>query len=80
MMIVGNKCDLPSENRVVSKGMGQSLAENYGIIFMETSAKCNTNVDEVHSYQLIMQVITYFIKYCSLVLSNLCSISMQFIG
>ena len=45
-MILGNKWDL-SDSRVVSKERGQSLADKYGIKFMETSAKASINVEEV---------------------------------
>ena len=46
MMIVGNKCDM-SESRVISKESGESLADEYGIKFIETSAKANINVQKV---------------------------------
>jgi Ras-related protein Rab-8A len=44
--LVGNKCDMQND-RAVSWEEGQELAERYGMIFMETSAKANINVDEV---------------------------------
>lgn len=37
MVLVGNKCDLPS--RTVDTKQAQELARNYGIPFVETSAK-----------------------------------------
>ena len=46
MILCGNKCDL-SDARVISKERGQSLAEDYGMKFMETSAQANINVEEV---------------------------------
>ena len=45
-MIIGNKCDL-SDSRVISKKSGESLADEYGARFMETSAKNNINIDKV---------------------------------
>ena len=45
-LIVGNKSDL-TDKRVVSTQEGQALAQQYGISFLETSARDNTNVDEM---------------------------------
>lgn len=44
-MVLGNKCDM-DDKRVVSKESGETLAVEYGIKFMETSAKASINVDE----------------------------------
>ncbi|ODM98188.1 Ras-related protein Rab-8A [Orchesella cincta] len=44
-MILGNKCDM-NDKRVVSKERGEQLALEYGIRFMETSAKNSHNVEE----------------------------------
>uniref|UniRef100_T1IC95 Uncharacterized protein n=1 Tax=Rhodnius prolixus TaxID=13249 RepID=T1IC95_RHOPR len=44
-MLLGNKCEL-NEKRQVSKERGEQLAIEYGIKFMETSAKASINVDE----------------------------------
>ena len=46
MILCGNKCDL-SDIRVISKERGLSLAEEYGMRFIETSAKASINVEEV---------------------------------
>ncbi|XP_075469115.1 ras-related protein Rab-8A isoform X2 [Ascaphus truei] len=43
-MILGNKCDV-NEKRQVSKEKGEKLALEYGIKFIETSAKANINVE-----------------------------------
>ncbi|XP_058419584.1 ras-related protein Rab-8A isoform X2 [Diceros bicornis minor] len=43
-MILGNKCDV-NNKRQVSKERGEKLALDYGIKFMETSAKANINVE-----------------------------------
>ncbi|XP_035855790.1 ras-related protein Rab-8B-like [Sander lucioperca] len=45
MMILGNKCDM-NDQRQVSKEEGEELAIDYGIKFLETSAKGNINVEE----------------------------------
>jgi len=44
-ILIGNKCDLV-EKKVVDTQKGQQLAANYGIQFLETSAKNNINVEE----------------------------------
>ena len=49
-ILVGNKCDL-EDKRTVSYQQGKELAETYGMQFIETSAKSNTNVDE--AFQLL---------------------------
>lgn len=38
-IIVGNKCDIPQNERVVSSEEGLLLAEKYKVSFLETSAK-----------------------------------------
>ncbi|XP_038640261.1 ras-related protein Rab-8B-like isoform X1 [Scyliorhinus canicula] len=45
-MILGNKCDV-NEKRQVPKEQGEKLAIDYGIKFLETSAKSSINVEEV---------------------------------
>lgn len=44
-MVLGNKCDM-NEKRQVSKERGEKLAIDYGIKFLETSAKTSINVEE----------------------------------
>lgn len=44
-MILGNKCDM-NDKRQVSKERGEKLAIDYGIKFLETSAKSSINVEE----------------------------------
>ena len=46
MALIGNKSDL-KESRVVSTEEGQELADKYGILFYETSAKDGTNIKEI---------------------------------
>ena len=44
-ILVGNKCDLESE-RKISYEQGKEFAKQYGMQFLETSAKNSINVDE----------------------------------
>ncbi|MEQ2215595.1 hypothetical protein XENOCAPTIV_003047, partial [Xenoophorus captivus] len=44
-MMLGNKCDM-NDKRQVSKERGEKLAIDYGIKFLETSAKSSINVEE----------------------------------
>lgn len=44
VMILGNKADMNSE-RVVKTEQGERLAKEYGVAFIETSAKTGLNVD-----------------------------------
>jgi small GTP-binding protein len=43
LIVVGNKCD--REDRQVPTEDGQELAAKQGLIFLETSAKANTNIE-----------------------------------
>ena len=44
-ILIGNKCDMTTR-RVIEYSAGKTLADEYGIRFLETSAKNSTNVDE----------------------------------
>ncbi|CAO3612628.1 unnamed protein product [Cunninghamella blakesleeana] len=44
-ILIGNKCDM-EDKRVVTKEQGETLANELGIQFMETSAKANIGVEE----------------------------------
>ncbi|KAF0554653.1 ras-domain-containing protein [Gigaspora margarita] len=44
-ILIGNKCDW-DEKRVIAKEQGQALANEFGIKFLEVSAKANINVAE----------------------------------
>ncbi|GLJ40779.1 hypothetical protein SUGI_0843320 [Cryptomeria japonica] len=46
-ILVGNKADMDDSKRAVPTAWGQSLADEFGIKFFETSAKTNMNVEEV---------------------------------
>uniref|UniRef100_A0A8C1SJB8 small monomeric GTPase n=1 Tax=Cyprinus carpio TaxID=7962 RepID=A0A8C1SJB8_CYPCA len=60
-MILGNKCDM-NDKRQVSKERGEKLAIDYGIKFLETSAKSSTNVEEVGAVLLLKSVFFFFWK------------------
>ncbi|KAH0792161.1 Ras-related protein RABD1 [Histomonas meleagridis] len=45
-LLVGNKCDL-DDKRAVKTEEGEALARQFGIPFLETSAKDSKNVDEM---------------------------------
>jgi len=44
-ILIGNKCDLV-DKKVIDTARGKALADEYGIKFMETSAKNSINVDD----------------------------------
>ena len=44
-ILIGNKCDM-LDKKVISKEQGQQLADEFGIKFIETSAKSNIGVEE----------------------------------
>ena len=46
LVLVGNKCDLES-NRQVTYDEGMELANNYKMLFYETSAKTGKNINEI---------------------------------
>jgi Ras-related protein Rap-1B len=47
MILVGNKCDLGQDQRVVDTSNGEQLAQSWGCLFMEASAKARINVDQI---------------------------------
>jgi len=53
MVLVGNKCDLPT--RAVDMRQAQEVARNYGIPFVETSAKTRMGVDDAF-YTLVREI------------------------
>lgn len=53
MVLVGNKCDLPS--RIVDVKQASELAKSYGVPFVETSAKTRMGVDEAF-YTLVREI------------------------
>ena len=44
-ILIGNKCDW-TEKKVVTAEQGQQLANEFGVRFLETSAKVNEGVEE----------------------------------
>ena len=46
LVIVGNKCDLPNEEKVVDQDSRQALEKQYNFKIIEASAKENINVNE----------------------------------
>jgi len=56
MVLVGNKCDLPM--RAVDMRNVQETARNYGIPFIETSAKTRMGVDDAF-YTLVREIRKY---------------------
>ncbi len=47
MVLVGNKKDLPPEEREVSTSTAASLAQEHNMLFLEVSAKSGDNIDEI---------------------------------
>ena len=58
--LVGNKSDLEKE-RKISKEEGEDFAKKYDLIFLETSAKNNENVEKLFEY-FTFKLIEYFEK------------------
>ena len=54
IVLIGNKCDL-SDRRAISSEDGSRLAKEYNILFFETSAKQDVNVQEAFG-ALVKQV------------------------
>lgn len=48
-IIVGNKSDCKESERQVSTEEGMNLAKKYGVDFVESSAKDNSNIGEIFS-------------------------------
>jgi len=53
MVMVGNKCDLPT--RSVDMQQARDIAKNYGVPFIETSAKTRMGVDDAF-YTLVREI------------------------
>ncbi|KAF6019389.1 hypothetical protein EB796_022279 [Bugula neritina] len=53
-ILIGNKCDL-TEKRQVSQEQAQSLAAEWNVPYVETSAKNNENVDKVY-FDLLREI------------------------
>ncbi|CAF0796105.1 unnamed protein product [Brachionus calyciflorus] len=59
MVLVGNKIDLPSRNVDIREA--QKTADEYGIPFVQTSAKTRQGVEEAF-YTLVREIRNYFIE------------------
>eukprot|EP00698_Gefionella_okellyi_P009538 TRINITY_DN2432_c0_g1_i2.p1 TRINITY_DN2432_c0_g1~~TRINITY_DN2432_c0_g1_i2.p1 ORF type:complete len:100 (+),score=27.19 TRINITY_DN2432_c0_g1_i2:427-726(+) len=46
IILVGNKSDLETQRRAVEMEEGQAFAAQHGLLFLETSAKLASNVEE----------------------------------
>lgn len=57
--MVGNKVDLPS--RVIYTDDGRQLADHFGIVYVETSAKTRQGVDDAF-YTLVREIRNYVRK------------------
>ncbi|KAL1460031.1 hypothetical protein WDU94_011971 [Cyamophila willieti] len=55
MILVGNKCDIEEEFRVVSTKEGETLAKEFECTFLETSAKTKIHVDDTF-YDLVREI------------------------
>jgi len=55
MVLVGNKCDLGPDQRVIKQEQGQALAQKWGCAFIESSAKTKKNVEGIF-FDLIRQI------------------------
>ena len=53
MVLVGNKCDLPTRN--MDMGRAKDVAKSYSIPFIETSAKTRMGVDDAF-YTLVREI------------------------
>ena len=47
VIVVGNKCDLPAAEREVTTDEGKELAQRYGCLFTEASARLNQGITEL---------------------------------
>ena len=45
-VLIGNKCDVQDSARAVTRGEGEALAEQNGMMYFETSAKKGLGVNE----------------------------------
>lgn len=62
-ILIGNKCDW-EEKRSVTIEQGRALADEFGLRFLETSAKANEGVEEAF-FTLARYVYFYFLSDCS---------------
>ena len=60
MVLVGNKCDLPTRN--MDMAQAKDVAKSYSIPFIETSAKTRMGVDDAF-YTLVREIRKDVSKY-----------------
>lgn len=68
MILVGNKVDIPVEQRTIKTEEGQELARSLGIPFFETSARDHYNVDATFKAlvaEVLQRVETNQLEYMS---------------
>lgn len=72
MVLVGNKCDL-QQSWAVNMGQAREVARQYGVPFVETSAKTRMGVDDAF-YTLVSQKFMFissnFTEVCSCLTLN----------
>ena len=61
MILIGNKCDLSNERKVTEEE-GKKLADEFGLLFFETSAKTGYNVNFAIE-TLIADIIKHYKKF-----------------
>lgn len=54
-ILIGNKCDIPENKRVIEEERGRELARELDMPFLETSAKEGVNVDE--AFEVVAKLI-----------------------
>ncbi|CAN0312231.1 unnamed protein product [Ectocarpus sp. 12 AP-2014] len=62
MLLVGNKCDMPLSQRQVGSQTGQDTAAEFGMPFVEVSAKTGTNVREAFMFATTRAVGEYLAR------------------
>ncbi len=72
-ILVGNKSDMADEKRAVPYAKGKALADEYKIQFFETSAKDNTNVEEVGGRSCLYVCISWCLCLWMLLIRATCS-------
>ncbi|CAK8688948.1 unnamed protein product [Clavelina lepadiformis] len=55
MILVGNKCDLENPTRVVTQSEAKQMAKEFGVPYIETSAKLKINVEQAF-YDLVRSI------------------------
>eukprot|EP01129_Flabellula_baltica_P003411 TRINITY_DN1317_c0_g1_i1.p1 TRINITY_DN1317_c0_g1~~TRINITY_DN1317_c0_g1_i1.p1 ORF type:complete len:192 (+),score=49.12 TRINITY_DN1317_c0_g1_i1:116-691(+) len=55
IVLVGNKCDLNDQYRVITREDGEKMAKAFRVPFFETSAKTRVNIEESY-FELVRQI------------------------